>query len=411
MRWVPSGFIQTAKADQCILPSGQNYPKLTSGPGSNAIKTSSFIHSPLQKGNLLPVFATTRIAKRFASRPSSSNHGRPTQAILSSLKQNQKGEPRHSTTSGAPNLQYTAPHGPTFLSKATAKELNTAAASRPVESRPKSEPLDHSATKKQPKTDNAIVASRANLPRKLTVRAHHGPPVSSQSLAIAPKPARKPETSPKKRAAALPIISPARATEPNETQDLKLKNPLPTTAGFAIAEPQTPAQPTSQLAEKAPIFRPKPKRSRRSEDHNRCLALALYYEAGRQSAGAKRGLATVILSRVKSPHYPNTVCGVVYQNAHLRGNCAFSFACDGVIERPEDDSAWAQSRIIALQSLCGNDCSQLKRKPAGPTQSPLPAQSVNLHVKPDHRQTTDHRMKNMGRDGVNAFTLNPKRIF
>ena len=36
-------------------------------------------------------------------------------------------------------------------------------------------------------------------------------------------------------------------------------------------------------------------------------------------------VAQVILNRVTSRKYPNTICGVVYQNAHMANRCQFSF--------------------------------------------------------------------------------------
>ncbi len=37
----------------------------------------------------------------------------------------------------------------------------------------------------------------------------------------------------------------------------------------------------------------------------------------------------MILNRVRNPTYPNSICGVVYQNRSWRNRCQFSFACDG----------------------------------------------------------------------------------
>ena len=44
-------------------------------------------------------------------------------------------------------------------------------------------------------------------------------------------------------------------------------------------------------------------------------------------------MAQVVLNRVRNPAYPNTICGVVYQNDHWRNRCQFSFACDGIKDR------------------------------------------------------------------------------
>lgn len=52
-----------------------------------------------------------------------------------------------------------------------------------------------------------------------------------------------------------------------------------------------------------------------------CLALALYHEARGEPEVGRRAVAEVILNRVASPHYPDTVCGVVLQPgqfSHIR---------------------------------------------------------------------------------------------
>ena len=41
----------------------------------------------------------------------------------------------------------------------------------------------------------------------------------------------------------------------------------------------------------------------------------------------------MVLNRLKNPAYPNTICGVVYQNKDQRNRCQFSFACDGIPDR------------------------------------------------------------------------------
>ena len=62
-----------------------------------------------------------------------------------------------------------------------------------------------------------------------------------------------------------------------------------------------------------------------------CLATALYHEARGESIEGQFAVAEVILNRVESPAFPNSVCGVVKQGAAAaaNGRCQFSFACDG----------------------------------------------------------------------------------
>lgn len=85
----------------------------------------------------------------------------------------------------------------------------------------------------------------------------------------------------------------------------------------------------------------------------RCLAQAVYFEARGESVAGQRAVAHVVLNRVKDRRYPQTVCGVVFQNEHLKNRCQFSFACDGRSDRPHDIAAWRRSLEVALQTLAG----------------------------------------------------------
>jgi spore germination cell wall hydrolase CwlJ-like protein len=80
----------------------------------------------------------------------------------------------------------------------------------------------------------------------------------------------------------------------------------------------------------------------------KCLAEAIYFEARGESELGQEAVAQVVLNRVRNPAYPDTICGVVYQNADWRGHCQFSFACDGIPDRIWSYGAWRQAQRIAL---------------------------------------------------------------
>jgi spore germination cell wall hydrolase CwlJ-like protein len=71
-----------------------------------------------------------------------------------------------------------------------------------------------------------------------------------------------------------------------------------------------------------------------------CLAQAIYFEARGESAKGQLAVGRVVLNRVKSRVYPDTICGVVFQNEHRRDACQFSFACDGKSDQAKDRTAW-----------------------------------------------------------------------
>ena len=83
-----------------------------------------------------------------------------------------------------------------------------------------------------------------------------------------------------------------------------------------------------------------------------CLSAAVYYEARGESASGQAAVAQVVLNRVRSPKFPKTVCGVVFQGAHTRV-CQFSFACDGSMRRTRDPVAWRRARAVAARALGG----------------------------------------------------------
>lgn len=79
----------------------------------------------------------------------------------------------------------------------------------------------------------------------------------------------------------------------------------------------------------------------------RCLATGIYFEARSESHFGQMAVAKVILNRVASRDYPNTICGVVYQGAQRRTGCQFSFTCDGISDRPKNKLSWRKSMRLA----------------------------------------------------------------
>ncbi len=84
-----------------------------------------------------------------------------------------------------------------------------------------------------------------------------------------------------------------------------------------------------------------------------CLATAIYFEARGEPYRGQVAVAQVVINRVKHKLYPNTICGVVYQNQRKRNACQFSFACDGIPERINEKKAWKQALDIARKVTNG----------------------------------------------------------
>jgi hypothetical protein len=84
-----------------------------------------------------------------------------------------------------------------------------------------------------------------------------------------------------------------------------------------------------------------------------CLATAIYFEARGESYRGQAAVAQVVVNRMKDHRYPDTICGVVFQNQHRRNACQFSFACDGIPDTVTERKPWDQAEEIAAKITSG----------------------------------------------------------
>lgn len=140
-------------------------------------------------------------------------------------------------------------------------------------------------------------------------------------------------------AAALDAIAGIAPTNPlNE-------NPIPALASEQLAYARANAPQTGAYSEIKPL--------KVSDKELWCLATAIYFEARGEVYRGQVAVAQVVLNRVKDHRYPNTICGVVFQNQNKRNACQFSFACDGIPETIADRKSWAQAEDIAERFVDG----------------------------------------------------------
>jgi spore germination cell wall hydrolase CwlJ-like protein len=85
----------------------------------------------------------------------------------------------------------------------------------------------------------------------------------------------------------------------------------------------------------------------------KCMAEALYFEARGESLKGQFAVAEVIMNRVASPSYPNTVCGVVHQGNGKRYGCQFTYTCDGHPEQIRERGAYTEVSRVAAAVLGG----------------------------------------------------------
>ena len=97
-----------------------------------------------------------------------------------------------------------------------------------------------------------------------------------------------------------------------------------------------------------------------------CLAKNAYFEARNQSVLSQIAVSQVVMNRVKSEDFPNTVCGVVYEaqmskwfkdnmnkDVPVRDKCQFSWYCDGKADIIYDHESFNIALSVANQVLSG----------------------------------------------------------
>ena len=95
-----------------------------------------------------------------------------------------------------------------------------------------------------------------------------------------------------------------------------------------------------------------------------CLAKNAYFEARNQSVLSQIAVSQVVMNRVQSPDFPNTVCGVVYEaqlskwykekmdkEVPLKHKCQFSWYCDGKADIITDVQSYKIALAVAHQVL------------------------------------------------------------
>mgnify|MGYP003886674427 CR=1 FL=1 len=85
----------------------------------------------------------------------------------------------------------------------------------------------------------------------------------------------------------------------------------------------------------------------------KCLSEALYFEARGETVKGQFAVAEVIMNRVKSDRFPDTVCGVVNQGTGRKHQCQFSYTCDGYKEVIAEKKAHNRVSKVARTVLDG----------------------------------------------------------
>lgn len=85
-----------------------------------------------------------------------------------------------------------------------------------------------------------------------------------------------------------------------------------------------------------------------------CLAKNIYFEARSEPLEGKLAVAHVVMNRVASQYFPETVCGVVQDGTEeVLNRCQFSWYCDGKPDEIDDLAAWAEATTLASMVYWG----------------------------------------------------------
>ena len=101
----------------------------------------------------------------------------------------------------------------------------------------------------------------------------------------------------------------------------------------------------------ASAFTPNPGKLR---EELTCLAQNIYFEARSEPLEGKLAVAHVVMNRVASRNFPETVCAVVRDGTdRTLHKCQFSWYCDGKRDTVTDLAAWEDSIHLASQVYWG----------------------------------------------------------
>lgn len=124
------------------------------------------------------------------------------------------------------------------------------------------------------------------------------------------------------------------------------------TKSIPLEQPLSPPLSSVKAAPEDPIY---------DEREIECLALNSYFEARNQSLAGQIAVAQVVLNRVKSPKFPDTICEVIQQGPtyeNWKGNvlpvryqCHFSWWCDGKSDIPEDKVTYRDILNVTIELI------------------------------------------------------------
>ncbi|MEP2891463.1 cell wall hydrolase [Tateyamaria sp.] len=84
-----------------------------------------------------------------------------------------------------------------------------------------------------------------------------------------------------------------------------------------------------------------------------CLSEALYFEARGETLKGQFAVAEVIMNRVASTRFPDSLCGVINQGTGRKYQCQFTYTCDGNPERINEPGSFVRAGKVARAVMDG----------------------------------------------------------
>ncbi len=126
-------------------------------------------------------------------------------------------------------------------------------------------------------------------------------------------------------------------------------NPLRALLGGAAQE--TPKSKPGPVSYSTAWLDAQPKAA--GDENWECLSEALYFEARGETVKGQFAVAEVIMNRVASQRYPNSLCGVIRQGTGKKFQCQFTYTCDGHKEVIREKKAFERVSKVARAVIDG----------------------------------------------------------
>jgi len=133
---------------------------------------------------------------------------------------------------------------------------------------------------------------------------------------------------------ALPASPPAPMPQPAEVSEPAAAQPAAEPAPAAKAIPALDPAPARRAASASAV----------GSAELDCLAKVVLYEAGSEPRAGQLAVAQVVMNRVRSPRFPNTVCGVIYQRGQFAAIRSYS---------PPRGARWNRAMALAREVTSG----------------------------------------------------------